>query len=167
MIKDQPNSRAELDRLVPGLRRFARALVARNADDPRLAADTLTRDTLTRAARAGGPSNLRIWLYATLTTLNRARARGASGPTKADSANGLGVTDALDALPLSQREALLLVVLEGFSYSEAGDALGLSRATVAALVARARVALEQRMDLARPSNARSTTRTAPYLRLVT
>ncbi len=173
VIRDQSDQRSELERLAPGLRRYARALVARDADDPVHDADALTRDALGRAIRAervGRSSNPRIWLYATLTTLNRARVRARSPVTPAAPANtdhsARGVTDALSVLPLDQREVLLLVVLEGFSYIEAADVLGLARGSIGARIARARATLEQSLDAARLVERRGLPRTPPYLRLV-
>ena len=173
MFKDHSDQRTELERLTPGLRRYARALVARDVDDSRLEADALTSETLARAMRADHGARIqsqRIWLYATLTTLNRARARRQPPREKSASPDGKpagrGVSDALDALPLDHREALLLVVLEGFTYGEAGDALGLSRAAVGARIARARSILDQRLDAAQPADARKKQNPPPYLRLV-
>jgi RNA polymerase sigma-70 factor (ECF subfamily) len=77
-----------------------------------------------------------------------------------------GVTEALTALPLDQREILLLVVLEGFSYAEVADALGLPRAAIGARVARARTVLEERLDASRLVERRGKPRTPPHLRLV-
>jgi len=44
-------------------------------------------------------------------------------------------------LPLEQREALLLVVLEGASYAEAADILGIPAGTLMSRLGRARAAL--------------------------
>ena len=169
MIRDQSDQRTELERLAPELRRFARALVARDSGDPARDAEALTRDTLARAIRAerqGRARDPRVWLRATLMGLNRARlkARGASVPAAANA--GPGVTDALGALPLDQREALLLVTLEGFSYAEAAEALCVPRIAIGARVARARITLETLLDGASPIDGRGKTRHPPHLRLV-
>lgn len=165
--RDKIDGRGELDRLAPALRRYARALVARESADPQHDADCLARDTLARAERADRSQNSRVWLYATLTMLNRARARSTTPRHNAREREGAGVSDALTELPLDCREAYLLVTLEGFSHTEAGDILGVSRATVAARVARARLLLETRLDAARPLGERGKKRLPPYLRLVT
>jgi RNA polymerase sigma-70 factor, ECF subfamily len=169
VIRDQSDQRTELERLAPELRRFARALVARDSDDPANDADALTRDTLARATRAerqGRARDPRVWLRATLMGLNRSRlkARGSAAPMAGSA--GPGVTDALGALPLDQREALLLVVLEGFSYAEAADALCVPRVAVGARVARARLALETLLDGASPSDGRGKPRHPPHLRVI-
>ena len=170
MIKDQSDQLSELERLAPGLRRYARALVARESDDPGRDAESLTRDALGRAIRAGRATNVRIWLYATLTTLNRARVRSRSPVTPTAPANPgqptQGVAEALSALPLDQREVFLLVVLEGFSYADAADVLGLPRGSIGARMARARALLEERLDTAGLVDRRARPRTPPYLRLV-
>ncbi len=170
MIRDQSDQRTELERLAPELRRFARALVARDSGDPARDAEALTRDTLARAIRAerqGRARDPRVWLRATLMGLNRARlkARGAAA-TPAPGNAGPGVTDALSALPLDQREALLLVALEGFSYAEAAEALCVPRITVGARVARARLALETLLDAARTVDGRGKPSHPPHLRLI-
>ncbi len=173
MLKNHTDQKQEFERLAPALRRYARALVALDAVDPAAEADELARETLSRAMRAeraGRAGNTRIWLYSTLTTLNRARARarGASAtphPAKAGIL-GIGVTEALSAVPLDQRELLLLVVLEGFSYVEAADALGLPRPTVAARIARARQTLDERLAARIAESRGKPDARAPHLRLI-
>ena len=171
VISGRGGQSAELERFAPGLRRYARALVARESEDPRRDADALTRETLARAERAGRTPSRRIWLYTTLITLNRARvhARKSQAAAGAHKPGDQGVTDALNALPLDHREALLLVVLERFTYGEAADALGLTRSAVAARVARARVLLEEFLEQgagARGPDERVKPRRPPYLRLI-
>ena len=48
---------------------------------------------------------------------------------------------AIDHLPAEQREALLLVVLEGFSYREAAGILGIPEGTLMSRLGRARATL--------------------------
>ena len=48
---------------------------------------------------------------------------------------------AIDTLPLEQREALLLVVLEGVSYQEAAGIIGIPTGTLMSRLGRARAAL--------------------------
>jgi RNA polymerase sigma-70 factor (ECF subfamily) len=151
------------------LRRYARALVARDADDPRMVAENLVAETLDRAhaalevARSG---NLRIWLYATLTSLNRARLRQSARPAPQGPAVGqtVGVSEAIACLPLECREPLLLVVLEGFTYAEAGDVLGIPKLGLGHRVARARHILDQYLEVPQADRARP--RPVPHLRIV-
>lgn len=49
-------------------------------------------------------------------------------------------------LPAEQRGALMLVAVEGLSYAEAADVLGIPAGTVASRVARARLALAAALD---------------------
>ena len=120
---------------IPALRRYARALT-RDAET----ADDLVQDTLVRALRSehlfhGGA--VRSWLYTILTNLNRNRlrslARRPATSTLEDSdapdsagpeAGGRDIERALDLLVDDQRQALLLVVLEGLSYREVADVQG-------------------------------------------
>jgi RNA polymerase sigma-70 factor (ECF subfamily) len=140
--------RQDIEATVPALRRYARAL-ARNAE----IADDLVQDTLVRALRSehlfhGG--DIRSWLYTILINLNRNRLRslarrpalqtiedddapGAAGPE----AGGRDIERALAALASEQRETLLLVVLEGLSYRETADVLGVPIGTVMSRLARA------------------------------
>ena len=49
---------------------------------------------------------------------------------------------AIDTLAAEQREALLLVVLEGMSYSEAAEVIGIPMGTLMSRLGRARAALK-------------------------
>ena len=51
---------------------------------------------------------------------------------------------AVEALPPAQRVVMLLVGVEGFSYREAGDVLGVPIGTVMSRLSRARVAIGER-----------------------
>jgi RNA polymerase sigma-70 factor (ECF subfamily) len=121
--------RQNVEATIPALRRYARALT-RDSD----IADDLVQDTLVRALRSkhlfhGG--EMRSWLYTILTNLNRNRLRSLSrrpmlmpledndmpnlaGPES----GGRDIERALATLVEDQRNALLLVVLEGLTYRE-------------------------------------------------
>lgn len=147
----------EIEATVPALRRYARALT-RNADR----ADDLVQDCLERAIRKRrlfsptGP--LQAWLFRILINLWRndlrfERRRGAhvpidslaSEPSVAPAQPGrialAEMSRAIDGLPDDQREALLLVVLEGMSYQDAASALGIPAGTLMSRIGRARSAL--------------------------
>ncbi|HWG07144.1 MAG TPA: RNA polymerase sigma factor [Beijerinckiaceae bacterium] len=175
----------DIEKLAPGLRRFARALVQHTPDDPHDVADELVHETIVRALRIERNwrvANAKIWLYATLANLNHGRlrthisiGRGWRGQASAPdggavhaSASGRsqGISHALDALPVEEREALLLVVLEGFNYNQAADVLGVPRSALAARVARARHFLTEHLDAALPIEARNRAKHPEYLRLV-
>lgn len=148
----------ELEACVPALRRYARALT-RNIDH----ADDLVQDCLERAIsrrslfRPGGP--LRPWLFTILTNLyrNGRRAERRQGETVGIDAIAepaipapqpghlaLGeLARAIDTLPLDQKEALLLVTLEGLPYAEAAAILGVPAGTLMSRLGRARASLRQ------------------------
>lgn len=137
---------------IPRLRRYARALTG----DP-ARADDLLQDCLARALerrrlwlRARG---IRGWLLAIMHNLYvNEVARGARAPhlapidaeqhpavARADGELAMRELDrALAALPLEQREMVLLVGLEGLSYREAARAVGVPVGTVMSRLARGR-----------------------------
>lgn len=148
---------SEIEASVPALRRYARALT-RNADR----ADDLVQDCLERAIRKRGlfaPTGpLQGWLFRMLLNLWRnslrsERRRGEHVPIEALPVEpstpapqpgriALGeMSRALDRLPPEQREALLLVVLEGKSYEEAAGILDIPAGTLMSRLGRARAAL--------------------------
>jgi RNA polymerase sigma-70 factor, ECF subfamily len=59
---------------------------------------------------------------------------------------GLGLEQALAALPERQREALWLRAVEGLSYAEVAESLATTEKSVKALIHRARVALARETD---------------------
>jgi RNA polymerase sigma-70 factor (ECF subfamily) len=144
---------------VPALRRYAHALT-RNPDR----ADDLVQDCLERAIRKQGlwrPTGpLQAWLFRMLLNLyrNDARHRRRHGDTvpidgllvepsiAASQPGRLALSEvarAVGKLPDEQREALLLVVLEGSSYADAATILGIPQGTLMSRLGRARAALKQ------------------------
>jgi RNA polymerase sigma-70 factor (ECF subfamily) len=154
--------RQDVEANVPALRRYARALT-RDAE----LADDLVQDTLVRALRSehlfhGG--EIRSWLFTILTNLNRNRLRSlARRPLTAtlddndapDSAGpeagGRDISRALELLVEDQKQALLLVVLEGLSYREVADVQGVPIGTVMSRLARARAQIKAYLDGERPA----------------
>jgi len=145
--------------LIPRLRRYARALVG-----DRAAADDLVQDTLERAwaklhlFRQG--TDLRAWLFTVMHNVHVNRIRAAK-PTdalddempelaqRATQGDALLVRDldrAIAALPVAQREVLLLVALEDLSYEETARVLGIPIGTVMSRLARAREKLRVLMQ---------------------
>lgn len=145
--------------LIPRLRRYARALVG-----DRAAADDLVQDTLERAwaklhlFRRG--TDLRAWLFTVMHNVHVNQVRAAR-PTdaledempelaqRAAQGDALLVRDlerALAALPVAQREVLLLVALEDLSYEETARVLGIPIGTVMSRLARAREKLRGLMQ---------------------
>ena len=145
--------------LIPRLRRYARALVG-----DRAASDDLVQDTLERAwtklhlYRRG--TDLRAWLFTVMHNVhvNRLRATRPTDPLEDDmpelaqratQGDALLVRDldrAISALPVAQREVLLLVALEDLSYEETARALGIPIGTVMSRLARAREKLRELMQ---------------------
>ncbi|HTN63483.1 MAG TPA: sigma-70 family RNA polymerase sigma factor [Devosia sp.] len=146
----------QIETCVPALRRYARALT-RNID----LADDLVQDCLERAIsrrglfRPTGP--VRAWLFTILLNLYRNSLRSAhrhgqtldidSLPDLSTPATQPGhialaeMARAIETLPLEQKEALLLIALEGFSYAEAATVLGIPQGTLMSRLGRARATL--------------------------
>ena len=149
--------KAELALVIPQLRAFGRSLSG-NRD----LADDLVQETLMKAwaarARFQAGTNMRAWTFIILRNLflsqmRRARFTGEwddltadrllAAPAGQDRQIELGdVQRALQHLPQSQREALILVGAGGFAYEEAADICGVAVGTIKSRVARGRVALE-------------------------
>tara|TARA_R110002124_G_scaffold114535_4_gene269169 strand:- start:4768 stop:5274 length:507 start_codon:yes stop_codon:yes gene_type:complete len=146
----------QVEACVPALRRYARALT-RNAD----LADDLVQDCLERAIsrrglfRPTGP--VRAWLFTILLNLHRngrrAEARHgemvhldsvAEPSTPAPQPGHIALAElarAIDTLPTDQKEALLLIALEGLPYAEAASILKIPLGTLMSRLGRARAAL--------------------------
>jgi RNA polymerase sigma-70 factor (ECF subfamily) len=146
---------------IPALRRYARALTR----EPDMA-DDLVQDALVRALRSehlfhGG--DIRKWLYTILTNLNRNRLRSlARRPATLpldEHDSGIGGTDmqardierALASVTEDQRATLMLIVLEGLSYREVAEVLGVPIGTVMSRLARARAQIKAYLDGDRPA----------------
>ncbi|MGH6837834.1 MAG: sigma factor-like helix-turn-helix DNA-binding protein [Methylocella sp.] len=180
--------RDELNLCAPRLCRYARALVS-GQPGPSEIADDLVRAVLLRTWEAGtalrlAGRDLHLHLYTLLTECHRDRlAAGrmggkahmekenfsAGGPR---AAGNLPVpasprdkfAAALLALALEEREALLLVVLEGFSYAQAARVLKISRTVLIMRLASARAALSE-ITVAKTPSRPAKTRPS-YLRVV-
>jgi len=147
----------ELERQVPSLRRYARALM-RDGD----AADDLVHDCIERALsrrHLWKPSGtLRSWLFTILHNLyanemrRRSRRPQVSGlhlvegqlqqsPAQHDHMVAGDMAAALGMLSDEQRQVLLLVALEGFSYADVATMLGVPLGTVMSRLSRARARL--------------------------
>jgi RNA polymerase sigma-70 factor, ECF subfamily len=154
--------RHSIEACIPALRRYGRALT-RDAET----ADDLVQDTLVRALRSehlfhGG--DVRAWLFTILTNLNRNRLRSlARRPSTGQledndaadlagpEAGGRDIERALALLVDDQRQALLLVTLEGLSYREVAEVQGVPIGTVMSRLARARAQVKAYLDGERPA----------------
>ena len=150
--------RSELTAQVPYLRRFARAL----AGDAALA-DDLVQDCVERALRKqhlfDETRSLRTWLFTILRNLfvSGLRRNGRTSTVKSvddiqagedavrpEQESRLALSDivmALDRLPTTHREVLLLVALEDMSYREIAEVTGVPVGTVMSRLSRARLSL--------------------------
>jgi len=155
---------ALLERQIPSLRRYARALT-RDPD----AADDLVQDTLERAlsrwALRRPEADLRPWLFTILRNLHvdalrRRRGHGASvaldescdppAPGATDDGLALGdVLAALDRLPEEQKSLLLLIGVEDLAYADAARVLGIPIGTVMSRLARGRDRLRSILETGR------------------
>jgi len=143
---------------IPRLRRYARALAG-----DRYQADDLVQDTLERALskfhlwRPG--SDLRAWLFAIMHNvfINQLKSRreyvldealeaGLEAAPQADMLEIRDLDTALRHLSHQQREVVLLVGLEQFSYAEAGKALDIPVGTVMSRLSRGRERLRAVMS---------------------
>lgn len=160
-MRDPTVSDDQLHELLPRLRRFARWLT-RDADS----ADDLVQATLERAlVRWGSRRNdtaLRAWLFSIayrqfIDDKRRVRRHalmlellGRSAPAEQPSVErevvAQSVVQALEQLPDEQRHLLLWVSVEGLSYREVADLLGVPIGTVMSRLSRARTALRRLGD---------------------
>ncbi|HOB94905.1 MAG TPA: sigma-70 family RNA polymerase sigma factor [Aquabacterium sp.] len=155
--------RQQLLTAVPRLRRYARSLTLETS-----AADDLMQTALERALTHWHQFDQRrdmlVWLLsiahnAFLDQRRRDSRMSFVDPAQADAQQDLVRSDpgadvglridlmaALARLPLDQREPLLLVSVEQFSYAECAEALGIPIGTVMSRVSRGRVALRALLD---------------------
>ena len=148
--------RADMMRLLPDLRAFARFLVR-----DRAAADDLVQDTVVRALGALPQfqlgTNLKAWLFTILRNLffeqSRRRRREAAAlsahipteevvrPEQADATEVRDLEQVLWRLSPILREALVLVGAQELTYEEAANICGVPVGTMKARVSRARIEL--------------------------
>jgi RNA polymerase sigma-70 factor (ECF subfamily) len=149
----------ELTALLPRLRRFARGLTHDVADADDLCQQTVERALKSRQQWQEG-SRLDAWIYRIMRNQwiddMRARKRraqtfvhedeglnvGMAGDRDAETLVELGNVDrALARLPEEQREAVVLVLVEGFAYKEAAEIIGIPQGTLTSRLGRGREAL--------------------------
>ena len=162
MIDDQ-----QLRELLPRLRRFALSLSRQPA-----CADDLVQATLERALSRWGSKradrDLRAWLFSILSrqfldTQRRAKRHArllalfgredASAPSPEQHWEAHATLQAFNQLPDEQRALLLLVSVEGLSYQQTADTLGIPIGTVMSRLSRARQALRDLSGDTRPRPA--------------
>ena len=152
-----------IEEQIPRLRRYARALTSNRAR-----ADDLVQDTLVRALAKEHlwqpGTNLRAWLFTVMHNQNVNIVRhgmrdGAAVDVEQVSATLITTTDptascqlreldrALSRLPLGQRQVILLVGLEGMSYDDAAEILGIPIGTIRSRLSRGRQTLRELLDM--------------------
>jgi RNA polymerase sigma-70 factor (ECF subfamily) len=152
-----------VEREIPRLRRYARALT-RSADR----ADDLVQETLLRAIAKGhlwqAGTDIRAWLFTIMhnqyvNMVRRAMRDEATVDIEQMSSSLVAITDptasrqlreldtALASLPAEQREVILLVGLEGMSYQAAAQILDVPVGTVRSRLSRGRDILRKLLDM--------------------
>ena len=152
-------SRALLAQL-PGLRRYAAALVGNAADADDLVQDCIER-ALSRRETLREPESLGRWLKVILHNLyvTALRRRGAPSLPIDDFAEDLALSvppedrdqirdlvRAMAGLSVEHRQILLLISLEGMSYREIAETLDIPIGTVMSRLARARERLRSALE---------------------
>lgn len=147
--------------LLPRLRRFAAGLARDPADGDDLCQATVLR-ALDRRAQWQPGTRLDSWMMTMMRNIwiDEQRARARRGETFVAEEAGLGVGEgggqeaavelnvidrALRTLPDEQREAVLLVMVEGYSYKEAAEIVGCPVGTLNSRLVRGRDALLARL----------------------
>lgn len=153
-------ARDELVKLIPRLRRFAMALTGSRADGDDLAQDALEK-ALKRLDQYQPGTRLDSWVFRIAQNAwidqvrsRQSRARVVTEDPDAD-APGVDGRAAMNAsltlakalsvmasLPEEQRAVVTLVQIEGYSYREAAEILGVPEGTVNSRLVRARAVLE-------------------------
>ena len=149
----------DLIALLPRLRRFARGLAGQVSD-----ADDLCQAAIERALRSRDQwepgTRLDSWMYRITRNLwiDTVRAAARKGPHDAIDDSALQIADrslesmeaqmelndvdrAMSRLPSEQREAITLVLVEGFPYKEAAAVLDIPMGTLTSRLVRGREAL--------------------------
>ena len=155
--------RQQLLAAIPRLRRYARSLVFEPAGADDLLQTTLERE-LAHWHQFDQRRDILVWLLsiahtahldqrrrdARLTVVEPAELRERQDRQQTDPGADIGLRmdllAALARLSPDQREVLLLVSVEQFSYAEAAEALAIPIGTVMSRVSRARVALRAALD---------------------
>jgi RNA polymerase sigma-70 factor, ECF subfamily len=155
MIQPNATVREDIVKLLPRLRRFARTLT-RSAHDADDIVQIAVERALLRLDQWRPDTNLHSWLFGIVRNawIDELRARGrrdrvlapeqlgaqVAAPEAAD-AEMWSVQAAMERLPEEQREAIGLVLVEGLSYKEASEVLGIPIGTLTSRLARGRDAL--------------------------
>ncbi|HXQ49676.1 MAG TPA: RNA polymerase sigma factor [Stellaceae bacterium] len=158
-----PSFSDQLIAVLPRLRRFARGLAGGVADADDLVQAACER-ALARAHQFQEGTRFDSWMFRIVQTIwidqirsRDVRREGAEDEglhvgtdesvRRAEARIALGeVRVALGQLPAEQRNALLLVTVEGLSYKEAAEIADVPVGTIMSRLARARVALQAKLE---------------------
>ena len=159
---ESPSVRDALIATIPNLRAFAISLTGNHSLANDLVQETLLKAWSSRDKYEAG-TNLKAWLFTILRNTyfsqfrksrretqdvdGAAAARLVSPPEQHGHLDLADFKKALVLLPVDQREALLLVGAEGFSYEEAAEISGCALGTVKSRVNRARARLVELLDI--------------------
>jgi RNA polymerase sigma-70 factor, ECF subfamily len=153
----------QLIALLPRLRRFARGLAGSAAEADDLVQAACER-ALSRAHQFQEGTRFDSWMFRIVQTiwLDHLRARDVRKEGAEEDGQEIGsdesvrrtearialgeVRAALQQLPVDQRTALLLVTVDGLSYKEAAGIVDVPVGTIMSRLARARVALAEKLE---------------------
>jgi RNA polymerase sigma-70 factor, ECF subfamily len=143
--------------LLPRLRRFARSLVNNVQDADDLVQLAIER-ALSRSEQLRPGAQLSSWMFGILRNawIDESRSRGrrsrvfvpeelgenVADPIASGQTDALSVQDAMARLPIEQREVVGLVLVEGLSYKEAAEIIGVPVGTITSRLARGRDSLQ-------------------------
>lgn len=176
MAEEKTSFKRELLATLPSLRAFAMSLIGRHDR-----ADDLVQDTIMKAWAKQDSfemgTNMKAWLFTILRNelYSQLRKRGrevqdsegyfteslAQHPAQYGSLDLQDFRRALDTLPPDQREAIILVGASGFSYEEAAEICGCALGTIKSRVNRARVRLQEVLQVSGESDYGPDTTSAP------
>ncbi len=158
-----PSFSDQLIAVLPRLRRFARGL-ARSAVEADDLVQSACERALARAHQFQEGTRFDSWMFRIVQTIwiDQVRAREVRKESEEDEGLRVGsdesvrrtearialreVRAALAELPAEQRTALLLVTVDGMSYKEAAEIAEVPIGTIMSRLARARLALQARLE---------------------
>ncbi|WP_084462576.1 sigma-70 family RNA polymerase sigma factor [Oceanibaculum pacificum] len=163
------STRSEIEPLIPALRAFARMLMRQTPG-----ADDLVQETLMKAIanldKFQPGTSMKSWLFTIMrnsfyTNANRANREITGGSDCASVTVSSGATQewnirtkelrrALEALPTTQREAIVLVGAWGVPYEEAAQICGCEVGTIKSRISRGRETLARILEYRLPQHRR-------------
>jgi RNA polymerase sigma-70 factor (ECF subfamily) len=149
---------AQMLAVMPSLRRYSRSLSRSDADGEDLLQDCVEKALVNRHQWRGG--GLKAWAHAIMTNLYRNRHRSekrhpsesleghddiAMTEVASDTLENDRLHGALALLTPDARAVLMLVTVEGYSYQEVAEMMGIPLGTVMSRLSRARETLRTRL----------------------